>query len=111
MEQMSNRNDSEIANKTYLINKKHYALKQKYTLKEWGEIIRIIGLLNLEDSMNSLVVLMAENKLQDLLNIILNAQVKGDIYEEDFEAVTSAVNDFFSRKKSLMKSMNQPSAS
>ena len=54
---------------------------------------------------------MAENKLQSLLNIILNAPVEGDIYEEDFEAVTSAVNDFFSRKKSLMRSMEQPSAS
>lgn len=97
--------------KTYLLNKKHYALKERYTLKDWGEIIKIIGELNLENPINALVVLMAENKLQSLLNIILNAPVEGEIYEEDFEAVAAAVNDFFSRKKSLMKSMNQPSAS
>lgn len=95
--------------KTYLINNKHFALKDKYTLKEWGEIIKIIGLLDLEDTVNSLVVLMAENKLQDLLNIILNEKIEGNIYEEDFEPVTKAVNDFFSRKKSLMKNITPSS--
>lgn len=97
--------------KTYTINQKQYQLKDKYSLSDWGEIIKIIGALGNDNEFNSMVMLLADNKLQELLNVILDKPVDTVIYEDDFKAVSDAVNDFFTRKKSLIKGMKNSSPS
>lgn len=97
--------------KTYLINNTNYALKEKYTLKDWGTVLKIISGLDLENTVNSVAVIMAEGKLQELLAVILNGKIEGEIFEDDFQTVLDVINDFFSRKKSLISSINQSSAS
>lgn len=89
----------------YTINQKTYQLKDKYTLKDWGKIIKILSGLTLDDD-NSVALLLSDNRVEDLLAIILDKPIEGDIYEEDFEEVSRAINDFFTRKKSLMKNTN-----
>jgi len=86
----------------YTINQKTYQLKNKYTLKDWGEILKILSGFNLEDN-NSIILLLTDNRIERLLSIILDKPIEGEIYEEDFEEVSRAINDFFTRKKSLMK--------
>jgi hypothetical protein len=88
--------------KTYTINQQTYSLKNKYTLKDWGQILKILGGINPDDN-NSIALLLTDNRVEDLLAIILDKPVEGDIYEEDFNEVSRAINDFFTRKKSLMK--------
>lgn len=100
-----------MQNKTYLINNTNYALKEKYTLKDWGTVLKIISGLDLENTVNSVAVIMAEGKLQELLAVILNGKIEGEIFEDDFQIVLDVINDFFSRKKSLISSINQSSAS
>lgn len=89
---------------TYKINDTHYALKERYTLKEWGKILNIIKVTGEGGEVETIALLMSEDKINELLSIILNAPVEGDIYEEDFNEVARAINDFFQRKKNLMKS-------
>jgi len=86
----------------YLINNTEYKLKDKYTLKDWGKILKLLGGFNLNEE-NSISLLLSDNRIEDLLSIILNKPIEGEIYEEDFEEVSRAINDFFTRKKSLMK--------
>jgi len=88
---------------TYKINNTHYALKERYTLKEWGKILNIIKVTGNDDEVNAIALLMSEDKINELLSIILNSPVEGDIYEDDFSEVARAINDFFQRKKNLMK--------
>ncbi|AFH50744.1 Hypothetical protein IALB_3041 [Ignavibacterium album JCM 16511] len=87
---------------TYTINQQTYHLKNKYTLKDWGSILKILGGINPDDN-NSIALLLTDNRVEDLLAIILDKPVEGDIYENDFNEVSRAINDFFTRKKSLMK--------
>lgn len=86
----------------YKINNAEYKLKEKYTLKDWGKILKILSGLTLEDN-NSIALLLSDNRVEELLAIILDRPVEGEIYEDDFSEVSRAINDFFSRKKSLMK--------
>lgn len=88
----------------YLINGIEYKLKEKYTLKDWGKILEIINSAG-GDEKTIIISLLAQDKITDLLNIILDTQGSpiNEIYEEDFETVNKIIMDFFSRKKSLMK--------
>jgi hypothetical protein len=86
----------------YTINQKTYRLKDRYTLKDWGKILKILSGINLEDN-NSAALLLSDNRVEELLTIILDKPIEGEIYEEDFNEVSRAINDFFIRKKSLMK--------
>lgn len=86
----------------YTINQKTYKLKDRYSLKDWGKILKILSGLTLEDN-NSIALLLSDNRVEELLAIILDRPVEGEIYEDDFSEVSRAINDFFSRKKSLMK--------
>jgi len=86
----------------YKINNAEYKLKEKYTLKDWGKILKILSGLTLEDN-NSIALLLSDNRVEELLAIILDRPVEGEIYEDDFSEVSRAINDFFSRKKSLIK--------
>lgn len=92
----------------YTINQKTYQLKDKYTLKDWGKILKILSGLNLDDN-NSIALLLSDNRVEDLLAIILDKPIEGDIYEDDFNEVSRAINDFFTRKKSLMKNTTSSS--
>lgn len=86
----------------YKINNAEYKLKEKYTLKDWGKILKILSGLTLEDN-NSIALLLSDNRVEELLAIILDRPVEGEIYEDDFSEVSRAINDFFTRKKSLIK--------
>ncbi|MEM3091776.1 MAG: hypothetical protein QXD05_01445 [Candidatus Pacearchaeota archaeon] len=88
----------------YLINGIEYKLKEKYTLKDWGKILEIINSAG-GDEKTIIISLLAQDKITDLLNIILDTQGSNinEIYEEDFETVNKIIMDFFSRKKSLTK--------
>lgn len=86
----------------YTINQRTYKLKDRYSLKDWGKILKILSGLTLEDN-NSIALLLSDNRVEELLAIILDRPVEGEIYEEDFEEVSRAINDFFTRKKSLIK--------
>ncbi|QKJ99932.1 MAG: hypothetical protein HND40_10355 [Ignavibacteriota bacterium] len=96
--------------KTYTINQQIYHLKNKYTLKDWGRILKILSGLNTDDK-NSIMLLLTDNRVEDLLGVILDRPVEGDIFEEDFNEVSRAINDFFTRKKSLMKNTTGSSIS
>lgn len=89
----------------YKINNAEYKLKEKYTLKDWGKILKILSGLTLEDN-NSIALLLSDNRVEELLAIILDRPVEDEIYEDDFNEVSRAINDFFTRKKSLMKNTN-----
>lgn len=86
----------------YTINQKTYQLKDKYTLKDWGKILKLLSGLSLDDN-NSIALLLTDNRVEELLAVILDKPVEGEIYEEDFNEVSRAINDFFTRKKSLIK--------
>lgn len=90
----------------YTINQKTYHLKNKYTLKEWGLILKLLTNIDQNSVTNQLTALLAEDKLTELLNIILDRPVEGDLYEDDIEEVNRIIRDFFSRKNALMKNTN-----
>ncbi|MEG8946601.1 hypothetical protein [Rosettibacter firmus] len=89
----------------YLINGIEYRLKQKYTLKDWGKILEIINSANAKDEQSIIINLLAEDKVTDLLNIILDTSQNkiNELYEDDFEEINRIIKDFFSRKTSLIK--------
>jgi hypothetical protein len=95
--------------KPFSINGKEYKLKEKYSLKDWGGILNILSGMDMNGNISSVSILLAGDKINNLLNIMLDSAIEGDIYEEDFADVSRAINDFFSRKKSLMK--NTPASS
>ncbi len=88
----------------YKINQEIYHLKNKYSLREWGVILKILAGLESNNINNQIITLLADNKLIDLLNVILDKPILGDIFEEDFEEVNKVIQDFFSRKSGLIKS-------
>lgn len=94
----------------YTINGITYQLKQRYTLKDWGEILKIIASNNTAPD-QVLISLLAEDKLKELLNLILDKPIEGELYEENIEAISKAINDFFARSKSLMKNITSSSTS
>lgn len=88
----------------YKINNVEYNLKNKYTLKDWGLILKILQNFGQKNNLtDQIVILLADDKLIDLLNLILDKRIEGEIYEEDFEEVNKIIRDFFSRKSGLMK--------
>lgn len=87
----------------YKINQEIYHLRSKYSLREWGVILKILSELESNNINNQIITLLADNKLIDLLNLILDKPIVGDIYEEDFEEVNRVIKDFFSRKSGLIK--------
>jgi hypothetical protein len=90
----------------YQINGKNYKLKEKYTLKEWGEIIKLLSELQHGDnSPNALISLLANGLLIQLLNLILDNPIEGELYENDIDTITKIIEDFFSRKESLIKNI------
>lgn len=87
----------------YTINQKTYLLKKRYSLKEWGLILKLLSNIEQNKLTEQLIILLAEEKLTELLNIILDKPIEGEIFEEDFEEVNKIIRDFFSRKSGLMK--------
>lgn len=85
---------------SYKINNREYKLKGKYTLREWGEILK---LLNYTDPQQAIIQLLAEDKIKQLLNLILDTPITEELYEDDIEEISKAIIDFFSREKSLIK--------
>jgi len=91
----------------YLINKKEYELKERYTLKDWGKILRLLASFNKGDVEGSIIILLAEDKIIELLNLILNKQIVGDVYEDDINEVNKVIKDFFLRKSGLTATGSQ----
>jgi len=94
----------------YIINNKTYRLKEKYTLKDWGEILKILSDVDKNNIENSLIILLSDNKITELLNIMLDRKIEDEIYEDDFETINKVIQDFFTRKSSLIKNTNSSSA-
>ena len=99
-----------MSNKVYKINGIEYKLKDKYTLKDWGNILKILSAFDPNNIQNSIIILLTEDKIKDLLSLILNKPIEGEIYEDDFETINRVIQDFFSRKKSLIKNITSHSA-
>lgn len=97
--------------KIYKIAGNEYRLKNRYTLKDWGEIIKITAKLSLENHMNSLIILLAENQLEAMLSLLLDKPIQNELYEDDFEEISNVIRDFFLRKGSLMTNINPTSKS
>lgn len=87
----------------YIINNVEYKLKDRYTVKDWGKVLKLVKEVDENDVEKSVIVLLTEDKLSELLNIILDKKLDDEIYEEDFDSVNKAIKDFFSRKNSLIK--------
>lgn len=89
----------------YRINNAEYNLKERYTLKDWSKILGLLEKVNMQTG-NSISLLLTDNRLENLLDVIFDRPVEGEIFEDDFEEVSRAINDFFTRKKSLIKNTN-----
>mgnify|MGYP005829814799 CR=1 FL=1 len=101
----------ETERKKYLINNKEYYFKERYSLKDWGGIIEIItspNSLENKDEINLVIHLLKEDNIIKLLNLIFTEPIEGEIYEDDFEEVTNAINDFMMRKKNSMINLKNP---
>lgn len=89
----------------YIINGNEYNLKEKYSLKTWGLILKILQSISGNET-DIIINLLVEDKLIEILNLILEVNETNkiiEVYEEDFETINKIITDFFSRKKSLMK--------
>jgi hypothetical protein len=91
--------------KKYLIGGKEFTPKARYSLKDWGRILRIVGNVDTNDNLNALTTLLVGDNVRDLLGIIFTEPVNEEIYEEDFQEASRAINDFFGRKDSLMRNI------
>lgn len=98
-----------MENNSYKLAEKDYSLKEKYSFKDWGNILKIILGVDSEKPEIVVVTLLSDDKLIEILNLILDRPLEDELFEDDFEEATRAINDFFSRKKSLMKQSNKPS--
>ena len=95
----------------YNIGGKEFTAKERYSLKDWGRILRIVGDVDTSDNLNALTTLLVGDNVKDLLGIIFAEPVTEEIYEEDFQEASRAINDFFGRKNSLMKNIKAGSPS
>ena len=86
----------------YIINGVAYHPKEKYSLKVWGQILRILQSTPDQSVEQKVIALLGDDTLPKLLSLILDKPVKGELYEEDFATVNEVITDFFSRKTSLM---------
>lgn len=92
----------------YKINNKEYKLKERYTLKEWGEILKLLNVST--QPQDAIIQLLAEDKIKQLLNLILDKNIEEELYEDDIEEISKAIQDFFSREKSLIKNTQTTSS-
>ena len=96
----------------YIINGKEYTLKEKYSSKDWGKIMLILGGLKInEDVVFGMVgQLLADGSFERLLNIILTgSEPIEEVFDDDFKPASEAINDFFTLKKNMMPTMAQSS--
>lgn len=93
--------------KSYLINGITYTLKDKYTSKDWGQIIVIISAMGeTKVVMGAVGQLLANGDFEKLLNIILDVKDKPIevLYDDSFESAGCAFNDFMALKKNSIPS-------
>lgn len=96
--------------KKYTINGTTYHPKERYSFKVWAQIIELLRQLPVEQQSTDLNVLaiLGSDTLPELLSLILDKPIEGELYDDDFNDIQQVINDFFSRKKSLMSvSVNQ----
>ena len=91
----------------YIINGVAYHPKERYSLKVWARILEILRTLPLSNGgttseVTTAVAILGSDTLPELLTLILDAPVEGELYDDDIDDVQRAINDFFLRKKSLM---------
>lgn len=90
----------------YKINGKTYTLKEKYSLKIWGQIVNLLSAFEKDDATKAIVALLTDGIIIELLNLILNEKIEDELYEDDLPVVTEILQVFFSRKNSLIKNTN-----
>jgi len=88
----------------FTINGKEVKLKEKYTLSDWGKILKFFSMIKNDNETEMVIQLLAENMLVDFLNLILDkeTQIEGDVYEDDFPQIMKITNSFFLRKGNLI---------
>jgi len=94
--------------KKYNINGKEYQFKEKYTLKEWGKILNILSGVDKNNVENAVIMFLMSDKIGELLSVIFGCEI-GELYEEDMGSINEAIQDFFLRRNSLMKSIERSS--
>ena len=85
---------------TYSIGGCECALKESYTLKEWGRILEILESSKAENEMGVVVNLIKGGGLEELISIIAGEKFT-ELTDKDFSAITKIVADFFLREESL----------
>ncbi|HOV99287.1 MAG TPA: hypothetical protein PK595_06925 [Bacteroidota bacterium] len=91
--------------KEYTINGKKYTLKERYTAKDWGKILIILGKLEMKDGMilNAIAQLMLQGDYESLLNIVLSGEEPiTTLYDDDFSEAARALEDFLDVKKNIL---------
>jgi putative heme iron utilization protein len=95
-----------MSEKVYTLAGKKYLPKEKYSLKTWGEIIKILNETETDDPIAVVGALLSGDKLVKILNLILDKNIEGELMEDDLPEVSRVITDFFSRKSSLLKNGN-----
>jgi len=83
--------------KFYIIQNNSFSLKGNYSFGDWQKVIRFIGDINMNEPLQVIEVLLDEKKVIPLLNTILTGAkpITEPLFEEEFEEVNKAINDFF----------------
>ncbi|PID59464.1 MAG: hypothetical protein CR986_06220 [Ignavibacteriae bacterium] len=88
--------------KTYKLAGKEFTAKKRYSLKDWGKIIEQLEGFDPENPIAGTAVLLKGNTVNNILDAIFEEDFNEELYEDDFTKAMKVINDFFTRKKSLM---------
>lgn len=95
--------------KVYSLQGDILKLKEKYTFGEWQKIMSFLKDIKTDDMLSMMELLLNEEKIKNLLSIIVAGKIPETLYEDDFPVVNEIINDFFLRKNSLIKTMQNGS--
>ncbi len=88
--------------KKYILAEKEFHAKERYSLKDWGKIINNLNGFDPENPLAGTAILLQGDTVNNILDAILIEKFNEELYEEDFAEAMKVINDFFTRKNSLM---------
>ena len=88
--------------KTYILNGNKYSTHEKYTMQDWGSILKFLQGFDATDPLAGVIILLQGDNLTELLKLILCDYNGEKLFEDDFEEVSKIISDFFTRKNSLI---------
>lgn len=89
-----------MGKKKYKINGVDFELKEKYTLKAWGEILEILEGSKADNEMGVTINLINDGNLEKLVSLITGEEIT-ELYDVDLPEINRLIMDFFSRKEGL----------